>query len=138
MSSAPDTGPAPDSAGAGRRAPVDVRQQLAADRTLLAWIRTATALAALGFVVARFNLFLNEVDRRPAGQWGEARVLGLAMVAASAVLLVVGMVQHRQVSAVLASHGDPMVAPRWPAPAGASFALLAVVAVAVYLATGVS
>ncbi len=30
-------------------------------RTLLAWIRTAIALMALGFVVARFGLFLREL-----------------------------------------------------------------------------
>ena len=31
---------------------------LAAERTLLAWIRTGLALMGFGFVVARFGLFL--------------------------------------------------------------------------------
>lgn len=33
---------------------------LSAERTLLAWIRTGIALMGLGFVVARFGLFLHE------------------------------------------------------------------------------
>ncbi len=38
------------------------REHLANERTLLAWIRTAIALMGLGFVVARFGLFLREVS----------------------------------------------------------------------------
>src|ERR1700678_2626036 len=34
---------------------------LAAERTLLAWIRTGLALMGFGFVVARFGFFLREV-----------------------------------------------------------------------------
>ena len=37
------------------------RVYLAAERTLLAWIRTGLALMGFGFVVARFGLFLREV-----------------------------------------------------------------------------
>ena len=33
----------------------------AAERNLLAWVRTGVALTGLGFVVARFGLFLREV-----------------------------------------------------------------------------
>jgi putative membrane protein len=35
---------------------------LAAERTLLAWIRTGLALMGFGFVVARFGLFLQEFE----------------------------------------------------------------------------
>ncbi|HWR54126.1 MAG TPA: DUF202 domain-containing protein [Bryobacteraceae bacterium] len=39
-----------------------LRDYLAAERTLLAWIRTGLALMGFGFVVARFGLFLREVN----------------------------------------------------------------------------
>jgi putative membrane protein len=119
------------------RSPVDVRQQLAADRTLLAWIRTAVALAALGFVVAKFNLFLREVEHVSATSSESARALGVSLTATAAIVLFIGVVQHRRITTLLARHGDPLDADRWPAVVGAALALLAIVAVAVYLATGV-
>jgi putative membrane protein len=40
----------------------DVRDYLAEERTFLAWIRTSLALMGFGFVVARFGLFLAEIQ----------------------------------------------------------------------------
>jgi putative membrane protein len=40
----------------------DVRGYLAEERTFLAWIRTGPALMAFGVVVARFGLFLEEIQ----------------------------------------------------------------------------
>jgi len=42
-------------------AQLTLRDTLAAERTLLAWIRTGLALMGLGFVLARFGIFLREV-----------------------------------------------------------------------------
>jgi putative membrane protein len=40
----------------------DPRVYFAAERTLLAWIRTGVALMGFGFAIARFGLFLREMQ----------------------------------------------------------------------------
>ena len=50
---------------------------LAAERTLLAWIRTGLALMGFGFVVARFGLFLQQLQVLRRGQ--TAQPLGLSL-----------------------------------------------------------
>jgi putative membrane protein len=40
----------------------DPRVYLAAERTFLAWIRTGLSMMGFGFVVARFGLFLREME----------------------------------------------------------------------------
>jgi putative membrane protein len=59
---------------------------LAAERTLLAWIRTGLALMGFGFVVARFGLFLQQLQRTqhvvPAQPYGLSLWFGTALIAA--------------------------------------------------------
>lgn len=57
---------------------------LAEDRTFLAWIRTGIALMGFGFVVARFGLFLRELEATQSGSPMKATafsvVLGTALI----------------------------------------------------------
>ena len=75
------------SAGPGPKA--SLSDYLAAERTLLAWIRTGLALMGFGFVVARFGLFLQEfqvvehvrVAQSAGSLWfGTALILGGVLV----------------------------------------------------------
>ena len=56
-SNSPQQAPAP----VRQPAPNELRDHLANERTFLAWIRTAIAIVALGFVVAKFGILLREV-----------------------------------------------------------------------------
>jgi putative membrane protein len=59
---------------------------LAAERTYLAWIRTGLALLGLGFVVARFGLFLERLDYlehvMPAHSYGLSVWFGTGLILA--------------------------------------------------------
>ncbi|MHB8631364.1 MAG: YidH family protein [Candidatus Limnocylindria bacterium] len=79
------------------------RDHLANTRTLLAWIRTAIALMGLGFVVARFGLFLRELAvMAPAGATGSTNPglsLGVGIGLVVTGLLITGLSTSRFVSA---------------------------------------
>lgn len=64
----------------------DLRLWFAAERTLLAWIRTGLAMMGFGFVVARFGLFLQELSI--VGRLPITRVHGMSLWIG--VFLVVG------------------------------------------------
>jgi len=59
---------------------------LAAERTLLAWIRTGLALMGFGFVVARFGLFLQQIQAfqhsSATQSYGLSLWFGTALIAA--------------------------------------------------------
>ena len=84
----------------------DPRVFFAAERTLLAWLRTGLTVMGLGFVVARFGLFLRllALQREPSAVVEHAAVsavLGVLFVIAGAIAVLVATVQHRRFVATL-------------------------------------
>jgi len=73
-----------------------MRTRLALERTMMAWVRTATALIGFGFTIVQFFERLNNIEgvdsaTRPFA----ARYVGLVLIAAGIVALVVSAVQYR-------------------------------------------
>jgi uncharacterized protein (DUF302 family)/uncharacterized membrane protein YidH (DUF202 family) len=68
----------------------DLRDYLAAERTLLAWIRTGLALMGFGFVVARFGLFLQQLQivqqARPVQSYGLSLWFGTALIVVGVIV----------------------------------------------------
>jgi putative membrane protein len=78
----------------------DPKDLLAAERTLLAWIRTGIALMGFGFVVARFGLFLRElaqVGGQAATQRFDSALIGAIVVAAGVGVNVWASLRHRAI-----------------------------------------
>ncbi|HVU32275.1 MAG TPA: DUF202 domain-containing protein [Opitutaceae bacterium] len=68
-------------------------EHLAAERTFLAWVRTCIAIMSLGFVVAKFSLWLREfaerIDPNVRHQGsGMSLPLGVAMIAAGGIMVI--------------------------------------------------
>ena len=71
---------------------------LAAERTVLAWIRTGIALMGLGFVLARFGLFLQEFNRLepdfPARSYGISLCIGVVLILMGVSVCLLSMFRH--------------------------------------------
>jgi putative membrane protein len=73
---------------------------LALERTFLAWVRTGLALMGFGFVVARFGLFLRELQAVPqataAGSSGMSVWFGTALIVMGVFANLMAAWRHRQ------------------------------------------
>lgn len=108
----------PERASPGRVRPekASTSDELANDRTFLAWLRTGISVSGLGFVVAKFALFLQRLGpAKSAPHQGLSTAVGVALVLAGGALMVVGYAQHARVLRSLhPSSGDGEARARWP------------------------
>ena len=76
----------------------DPRLFFAAERTLLAWLRTGIAVIGLGFVVARFGIFLHYVTQgqEPHRKEGLGLAIGVAFILFGALACIIASVQFRR------------------------------------------
>jgi len=88
----------------------DPRVFFAAERTLLAWVRTALGLIGLGFVVARFGLFLRLLTQQAdtAASHHVSPWIGVGLAVLGAIAASSASVQHQRFCRSLAPADMPV------------------------------
>jgi putative membrane protein len=99
--------------------------QLSADRTLMAWVRTALALIGIGFSIDRLFLALRKLSPETAEERGihPTRIVGAAFILLGVVSLVVASLQHWYIRRRIARR-DFVSAPPWPVTEAVAFVTL--------------
>lgn len=120
----------------------DPRVFFAAERTLLAWVRSGLTVMALGFVVARFGLFLALIGTSHPAAVEEARghwpssAFGIALVILGSAAILGALWNHRRYVRSL----PPEDVPDLPVPRLTSIVAISLAAtgglLAMYLAIG--
>lgn len=76
----------------------DPRVYFAAERTLLAWIRTGLGLMGIGFAVSRFGIFLREISSSqshlPAHSTGLSEWSGVSLVGLGVIVNLSAVLRH--------------------------------------------
>jgi len=71
------------------------RTRLAHERTLMAWVRTATSLISFGFTIYKFFEFLHEKGQTEGHRRIGPRVFATVMIAIGIVSLILATIQNR-------------------------------------------
>ncbi len=84
----------------------DPRVFFAAERTLLAWLRTGLTIMALGFVVSRFGLFLQMFaiqtpNTNSLSHTSLSGFMGISFVITGSLAILVATIQHQRFVATL-------------------------------------
>ena len=93
---APTTDAPPRNVGEDKKA----TEHLANERTFLAWVRTSIAIISLGFVVAKFGVWLERMPGAstvsPVHGSGWSMPIGAGMMIAGALLCILAAWHHRR------------------------------------------
>ena len=96
--------------------------ELANDRTFLAWLRTSIAIIGLGFVVAKVAMIV-QPNNKTASNEGLYAAVGTLIVLCGGAIVVVGYLLHKTVLGTLRTdEANPR--PRWPLTITASTVVL--------------
>ncbi len=92
----------------------DPRIFFAAERTLLAWLRTGLTIIGLGFIISRFGLFIQllGLQTQTSIQHTSTSIpsfLGIAFVVVGSLLIGITAVQHKRFVASLTSEHLPTI-----------------------------
>ena len=113
------------------------RNREAADRTLLAWIRTSLAMISLGFAIERVGQVAHVMEGKLASfSPVKTSAFGAALIVLGIAATLVGMWEHRQVLAAIKDAdyryaGRPAVA-RWMGVGLVGVGLVALLVILVY------
>ncbi len=81
-----------------------IREHLANERTLLAWIRTSIGIMAFGFVVVKFSLFIEQISHLLNNnmtiphqtQRGYSSLIGILLVTVGVIVLMLSYIKYKR------------------------------------------
>jgi putative membrane protein len=100
----------------------EARDNLANERTFLAWMRTGFAISALGIVIGKLQINDNTHDDRTF-----YKILALLFIFVGMLCIIVGLIRYAHVRALLEKNKYPTT--------GVTVAVVAILGLGVFLAT---